>query len=306
MGLPTVIKRFLASVLVLASVVSAHAYWQSRTQISIASPAGYIGPGDITTFSVWWGFRAYTLASAGTKSANICNALDAVCADINTLANGNFDIASATGGSLLCGSVGGTCTVKTLYDKTGNNLCTGSVACDITQATIGNRPTLVLSCLGSLPCLGWTSGQSLQSLGVTSGINQPYSGYGVAQRTGSTSAFADVTGSGAFGAVQLGFGNAPDTAFIFSGNVATKSSVTDNTFHSVITVVNGASSILHVDGSSSTVNAGGGNIGTNDAWCMGNCGNGLDGQSTEAGWKAADITSSLSALNSNIHVYWGF
>ncbi len=310
MGLQAVRLRLLAAAVAICCMTApALSYWQSRDQITVGAPASYSGPGDVQAFSVWWGLRAYTLATAGTKSANICNSGDANCADINTLANGNFDVATATGAPLNCGGAGGTCTVKTLYDKTGNLLCTGSVACDITNSTIATRPTLVLNCLGTLPCLGLSSTQTLiTTTSLVSSMTQIYSVYGVGNRTGGTTSFSDITSNSGATNVQMGFGTSANTAAMYAGNVATKTSVADNSFHNIISIFNGVSSTLYADGSSSTVDAGTGATGTGK-FCItgiGCTGNGLTGQVVEAGWKNSDITSVLSALNSNVHSYWGF
>src|SRR5258706_14710917 len=137
---------------------------------------GYQGPGNVVTtgWIFWFGLRAFSAATAGTKAANICNSGDANCADVNTLANGNFDVATATGAPLNCGGAGGTCTIKTLYDKSGATNCT--TACDFTQATIASRPTLVFNCINTtLPCIRWGgSTGSMVTPNLTSIFFQPY------------------------------------------------------------------------------------------------------------------------------------
>jgi hypothetical protein len=61
-----------------------------------ASGGGYVGPGDIVSFTAWWGFRAYSAARAGTKAIRIVRASDSAQSDINSLANGSLDAATAT------------------------------------------------------------------------------------------------------------------------------------------------------------------------------------------------------------------
>lgn len=271
-------------------------------------PPSYSGPGDIASGALaWWGLRAYSLATAGTKAANVCNASDANCADVNTLANGDFDVSTAQGAPLSCGGAGGTCTIKTLYDQSGSLACTGSVACSLTQATIASRPTLTFSCLGALPCMTWTSSQVMRSVtnpGWSSSHAQPFSGSAVGERTGSFTSFADIVAPSDT-QVQLGFANSANSALLYAGSIATATAA-DSAWHALQGLWSGASSVISVDGSASTVNAGTTGLTGAQQPCMGSCNNGLTGKSTEAGVWASDISSSFVALSSNQHSYWGF
>lgn len=267
---------------------------------------GYTGPGDVVSGAVaWWGLRAYSTAAAGAKAANICNSLDAACADINSLSNGNFDTTTAQGSPLNCGSTGGVCTVKTLYDQTGANKCNSNTSpCDLTQSTIALRPVLTFSCSGSLPCMTWTITQTIKSATGISAAAQPISISAVSERTGSTTSFSDITSGDPSGGTQFGFASTTNTALLYGGSVATKSSVNDNAIHAMQGLLNGASSVIYVDGSSSNVSAG--TNAPSSSFCMGNCNNGLAGISMEAGWWSGDKSASFSSMNSNQHSYWGF
>lgn len=277
----------------------------------VISSSSFSGILDIVpTATVGWGLRAPSAAYAVLqgKLANICTPSDAVCADVNSDTSGNFNLAGTP--SLTCNNSGSICTIKTLYDLSGHTNCQ-SAACDISQTTIALRPTLVVpgaanGCTTTSNfCMAWTTSQVLlnSNLGLTAPISQPYSASAVGIRTSGTT-FADLTSSGTPGTVQLGFGNSASTAFIFAGSVATKTTVPDNAYHALNTVFNGASSVIAADGSSSTVSAGTNAI--SSIFCMGTCNNGLTGKSVEAWWFPSDITSSITALNSNMHTYWGF
>jgi hypothetical protein len=120
---------------------------------------GYIGPGNvIASAKTWYGLRAYSSATRGNALVNACNSTggtDVGCGDL---------FSDATTGALVAATIGGitcpgaNCTIKTWYDQTAGGNCTGS--CNLTQATVINRPSLVASCIGSLPCARFVAGNS--------------------------------------------------------------------------------------------------------------------------------------------------
>lgn len=133
---------------------------------SVAIPA-YTGPGDITSYTVWYGFRAYNAAKA-TANANVADLIrvsDNATCTLKLKTNGDADVATGT----ICN--GNTQTVTTwigastamvtkLYDQTAGNAC-GGASCDLTDGGVaGRRPTFVLNCNGSLPCMRSPGGGS--------------------------------------------------------------------------------------------------------------------------------------------------
>ena len=138
-----------------------------------ATPAGYSGPGDVVTGAVaWYGLRAYNAASLGNAAVNVCNStggVDVLCQDFLT---------NATTGALVIATIGGVscgvapCTIKIWYDQSGFLNCS-SAACNITQATIADRYTLVLNCLGTLPCAQGAGAETGSSASITTGFGQP-------------------------------------------------------------------------------------------------------------------------------------
>src|SRR6266436_5012205 len=134
-------KRLLTALLLLVPVPAAAQSMMTGVDRADAG-ATYVGPGNVISGAVtFWGLRAYSAsyASGLGKIANICTPLDAVCADVSSDVNGNFNLAAV--GSLTCNNSVSICTVKTFYDQVGT-ACSGP--CDMTQATIANRPTLVV------------------------------------------------------------------------------------------------------------------------------------------------------------------
>lgn len=291
----------LAVLVLLLTFLVAPAWAQvTMTGAGKGSPASYIGPGDISSGAyAWWGLRAYSAATAGTKAANVCDtATGSTCSDVNTLANGAFDAATAAALSQCATS----CSIKTLYDQTNGNNCSSST-CDLTQAAAANRPVLTFNCIGTQPCMTWTSGMSLRSASNATSASQPISISAVGKRTGSFTSYADLTSSSAGGVIQVGFSDTANTALGYAGTVGT-ASATDSTTHAISVLANGASSKINVDGSSSSVSIGASGI--SGVFCMGNCNNGLAGISVEAGWWTSDNSSSFGTLSTNAHSFWGF
>jgi hypothetical protein len=291
----------------LCTAAPASAFWQSRDSNynkSVASSA-YSGPGDIVSATMWYGLRAYSSAKVGTKIANICNAADANCADINSLSNGDFDAATAQGSPLNCGGVGGTCTIKTLYDQSGALACTGSTACDVTQATILSRPTISFSCLGSKVCAVFVAASSMV-LKKTSSVptfSQPFSFSIVAVRTGTVTSYNEILVSSGGGPE---FGNSANQLGAYFGAHANVSAA-DSTWHAEGALANGASSAFYIDGTNHAVSAGSTGFGTTINIGLSSGGAlGLDGKFEEGGFWSSDISANFSALNSNQHTYWGF
>ena len=256
--------------------------------------AAYTGPGDVTTFSQWYGIRAYSAAKRGTAAINVCNStggVDVGCADLSTDAT-TGKLVSATVSAITC--PGTNCTIKTFYDQTGGGG-------DCTQATVASRATLpATGGPGSNPTASFNGSQNY-TCGTTTGT-QPVSLSAVADRTGNTSAFNSVISFGF--TVDLLFNNSTNSVGEYAGSVLA-TAATDGSFHAVQALANGASSSIYVDGSSTAGNAGTTSPSTNTRF-----GTGVGGSCTcnivEGGTIASDKSANFAALNSNQHSFWGF
>lgn len=306
-GLP-VMRRlgiFLTSMLLLTPTSSVSQGWLPRAG---TLPVTFQGPGDVlgTGWVLWFGLRAFSAATVGTKAANICNSGDATCADVNTLTNGNFDVTTATGAPLNCGGAGGTCTIKTLYDKSGTLSCT--TACDLTQATIANRPTLVFNCINTtLPCIRWSGsgvGAALVSPGLAAIMNQPFSISFVFKNTAG--ALTDYITAG--GHATIFMEHAANAPAIYAGSFGDFTAA-GSVFHSVqVTYNNGTpANTANVDGTLSSPNPGGNSIAPTDQFSFGYNGNGGPVADTgELGWNSAAFSGSdQTNLCHNQRLYWG-
>lgn len=312
-------KRFLFAVVAFCiSIGGAHAYWQSRQQISAGGP--YAGPGDIATTNIraWWGLRGYSAAVAapGTQPAiNICDtATGAICTDIVILSNGNLDVATATTfAAANCTS--SQCPIATMYDQSGANQCnTLASPCDVTQATNVSRPLLILNCQGSLPCLRNSGSRRLTSATNHAVINQPYSWVWAAKRTASFTTLQYICCTNGGNSPRAGYSALADTVFeeysSGGGGTTFTATATDNNFHAVQNLFNAASSHINVDGVTTN-----GSITTSTGWgaaaytipardSFGSAA--LLGDFLEFGVWGQDNTVDEAAIDSNIRTYWGF
>ncbi len=126
----------------------------------------YVGPGDVVSgAAAWWGLRAYSSATTGSKAVRLRASGDNAESDFVTLSIGSLDVASISAFLTLHG---GSLFVVTLYDQTGNGL-------DVTQATSARQPAFTLSGLGSLPVISVLAAND-QGLGATTGLGNavPY------------------------------------------------------------------------------------------------------------------------------------
>jgi hypothetical protein len=258
------------------------------------SGTSYVGPGDIVASTLpWYGMRAYSLAAIGTRMVRICNAGEANCADIVSLSNGDFDVATAQGAPLNCGGSGGTCTIKYFYDQNITNACGGT--CDI-MTIVGSSPTLTFNAIGTKAGVTWGGSTWSSTNNLSSALTQPLSFSVVAKGTGGA-----ILGSAGYSAgVTLGGGSAT----IYSG-ASLGTAASDTTFHAVNGLFNSASSSIRVDGTTVTGDAGTRGVaeinlsGSDSTWQFA-------GVWLESAYLAGDASASFAALESNQRAYWGF
>lgn len=304
--------------LILAGLsLACPALGQDAMMIGAGSPSkvgagAYQGPGDVISGALMWaGLRAYSLAKAGNRAANVCNAGDANCADVNTLANGKFDVATAQGAPLNCGGTGGTCTIKILYDQTGNLNCSPSAACDLSNSTAANRPTLAFNCVGTTnPCMIFNgTTQLLETNGLGFTTTQPLTISGAAKYTNpGTQGPLVSTSNGATPSIGFDASGTPATAWAYAGTLLSESA-SDNAWHALQGVFNGTSSDINVDGTpcASSCNTGTG-VPAGSSIVLGNgFSEFMQGDATEVGiWGSNFSSGQSSSMSSNQHSFWGF
>ena len=289
--------------------------FQSRAAIDASSV--YVGPGDINgTAFAFWSTRCITNAYSG----NVMDVTDSATGNtLGTRLQCSSGVVSALVSGSACTFVTGNacstlattcataCNVRTLYDQSGQTNCT--TACDATQATNASRATLTQNCQNGKICLTHAA-QIFLTPALSANSAQPLTGTLVADRTGATASFKAAMG-GSNANIQFGFANAINTAWLTTDAATTNLTATasDNAVHAIQTLLNGASSQLAIDGSTTTGAAGANGMATGGGNLMGVGGcpcNAFTGQWFEGGWWSGDKSANYATLNSNQHSYWNF
>lgn len=252
---------------------------------------GYVGPGDVDThFTHWWGLRAFSAATCGTKAVNIRRASDSTTTDINSLStNGNLDAASI---ATFCAST--TCTIVTAYDKVG--------AADVNnQATTAREPTVTANCVNTtLTCATFVAGKLLQSTASITTANGSVS-YFAAKQTATNGGNRDVMSGQALFNYSAGFGTSDHPDCLAGGSGEITGAVSIGTWARVLCTQNGASSAMLENGSSTSGSLATG-TGTQSAFIASSF---FVGTWVESGINSTTMGATLATLDGNISAYWG-
>lgn len=288
--------RVLALLLTLCCAASAQVPTTGAGAGSAYTAPSYIGPGDVVSgATAFWGLRAYNgaYASAQSKLANICTPLDAVCADVSSNSSGNFNLSAV--GSLTCNNSTSICTVKTLYDQTGNGN-------DLTEATIASRPVLTVNCLNtSLPCMTFTPTQHLETSALS--VSTSYTITGVGEATSGSFPTFFSSNSGGAALVYLGA-----TAKFYCYNNLLSQTQAQGTFHTIAGVCDdvGGTAQFSIDGNIVTGSLAFAALSGTTALGDDTQGDPLTGSIAEAGIWASEFNSTqIGNMNSNQNTYWG-
>lgn len=280
------------------------AFMKLATSPSAVIAPSYSGPGNVVSGAFYWvGLRAYTsaIAAAGTqKIVNVRRTSDSHTCDVLVASNGGLANTAncSTGGDngqtapSFCTST--TCFAVTLYDQSGNGL-------DFTQATTANQPQILFTgCTsGSLPCLSFTSSQSLIAANQA-GVTYPGSVELVSNRTGDFSSFDNAFFNNI---ATLTYWNTANSIKFRLATGDVNMAATDNAWHCIQGVGSATVAATSLDGVYNLV----GNGGTSGPTVTPDIGN-FTGMIVEAGeWNTTAFTSAnTTSMNSNIHTYWGF
>jgi hypothetical protein len=263
------------------------------------SVAPYVGPGDIVSgATAWWGLRAYSAATAGTKAINIRASGDNATADINTLTNGNLDVVTV---SSFLTTHGGTAFLTKMYDQTGGGN-------DVAQATAANQPSLVLSGLGSLPIIDATGGVWLDAVTFPGPTAQQYTWSLVFLSVNDSAqhvVLGDASGE-SIGIYPAGSGG----GFYASINNTNNIAATDGTWYAYQVLGNGVSGNINQNGTSHVDNYGASAWAAQAHYFNYSPANSIlagQMQGTEAGfWPSGFSTVQMSNMAANQQNYWGF
>jgi hypothetical protein len=263
-----------------------------------AAVVGYQGPGDVTTFSNWWGLRAYSAATCGNPCIDVVDNVGANLATINSTAAGDLD--ATTLNAYISGHNNPTLITK-VYDQIGGK--------HLSQATVGDMPLINTAPPVITKPFSMNFSNLVQFLkAVAPGtIAQPYSLMTVANRASFTNFSAAISSSTNF--ICLGWENAANTVFVQAGGANQDVTVADTVWHTLLaTITNATTGTLYVNGSSNSITPGGTTAFGAGDWYSGTDGGsgGFVGNIVEIGLVASAADSAASSLSTNQKTYWGF
>lgn len=260
---------------------------------------GFTGQGDVQTYTVWIGLRAYNAAYATALGAavDICTAADALCTTIHVTSAGILSASDIT--TSTCTT---TCTIKKWYDQTGNGH-------HYTQLTIANRAVFSTGsgCTNTaLPCSTFTLSGSTSYAG-TGNItqSQPLQAVWVASRTGDFTTQQNVFESASNG-VQFTYAGSTNAVLNYAGSCCTNATASDSAQHVIQMLANGGSSATVVDATSTGLTAGGNGLSAEVlSLSGGSSAKFATMKFLEGGLIPANGTSNNTATCHNAFLYWG-
>jgi hypothetical protein len=274
-----------------------------------SAPAGYVGPGDITSGAIafYSAGRAYNAAYA-TGQNPLADLVDtATGVSTCTLNVGTNGFANLTATVCVGNTVSVTtfctvthpagCSITKLYDQTG-------AGNHVVQATLANMPGLTFNAQNGLPCAAGTGTAAIRL--VTAGnITQaaPFTETEVVERTGSFTTLQRIRTNGA-NTNALSFSASTNTISSALGGTPVTLTAADSAFHALLSVVSATAPLFAVDSSANTSTSASGTTGlSSNEYIMGRNTSTqglLSGFLCEAGIWPADLNSSFQAMLANM------
>jgi hypothetical protein len=235
--------RILAAVLLGAAAVAAAAPASARMHAPYRGhrilPANAAPLDGFTTPSGAYSFRKLTSAYAG-PAIRLRRASDNLELDINFLGCTGFTGCPWDSAAALAHCAATTCFIRTWYAQAGT--------LDLVQTTPASQPSLIFNCNGALPCIQTTAGTFLASAATPTP-----SGVVSISAVGNRSA-----GTGLCAFRQNGNANrvsatpAVANQWQLAGTGSLAPTANDNVWHAVQGVINGAASVISIDGTETT------------------------------------------------------
>ena len=202
------------------------------------SPPHYSLDG-LPTVTGAYSLRRLLTSYSTNKLIRLRRASDSTESDIGFLSNGFIDTPTA---STFCNAT--TCFVRTWYDQSGGGR-------DLVQLTTASQPAFAFNCLGSKPCFQTTTTQSVATAANVTPASGLVSFNSVANRAAGT---AQCTLMRENGANNRWFTSASILFWSITGGTSGSfgGGATDAAWHSGNSVVNGASSVVGIDGTDTT------------------------------------------------------
>lgn len=253
---------------------------------------GYTGPGDLQSgASAWWGLRAYSNATTTASAVDVFGLSTTTTFTFVTKADGTLELSAGGAAAFLAANVGNMLVTK-LYDQTGNgHHMIGSG---------GSGPAFTINGLGSLSVITFVSSKVLTATGFA--VAQPYTVAGAFKTTTSANVQALLTDS--TGAQFLL--NTTPALRLKSNTSLDGGTTTSGTWFALQGQGNGASSVVSVNGSDTSGNAGTNGYSAGHSITIGGddfSENFVGAFGEEGIWPSA---FGSSAMSSNIRTFWGF
>lgn len=216
--------------------------------------ATYVGPGDIVSGATAWyscarAYNAAYAAGGANKLCNLRNTSTSETCDELVQPSGLFGAMASCSGSSnglpLATFCATGCAVTEMYDQTGNGR-------PLLQATAANQPALSLLALGTFPAA--TTSASAMGM-ASSGTIGPAAGavtfevVGLRSSTANSPLFLRENGGSPGNQIRP---SSSTNTWLTGATASITATAADATWHSGIGVINGASSFLSVDGTSTT------------------------------------------------------
>jgi hypothetical protein len=293
-------RRILALLLFAALTAPASARMHAPYRGHRILPAGALldGGGSFSTAVTGaYSFRKLRSAYAG-PAIRLRRASDNAELDINFLGCTGFTGCPWDEAAALAHCVSTTCFLRTWYDQSG-------LAKDIGNPTGGTQPALIFNCNGTLPCARAVGAQSLFTVATYTSA-APVSLSSVGKRAVNGGGNAECRWINANGAAGNRLGTFAAPWYLSgTGSLAAVPTPSDGAWHAQQGVINGASSVINVDGTETTgavtlvATAGAVTISGNTA--------GTTCEFAEAiAWDAyAVLPAERAALRNNQKSYWG-
>lgn len=216
---------------------------------------GYTGPGDVVSgASAWWGLRCYNNAYNGNLADITNSATGSTTGTRLQCSTGNVITALVSGSACTfvtgnaCSSLATTCAtacnVRELYDQSGNTN-------HLVQSGNSARPAFTQNCLNTtLPCMTFTTASNLSDSTAMS-VAQPNTISMVIDRTAA--AFTDYLTANGDNTGMIAPSSA-NTIELYNAASGASSGVTvsDNAWHAIQGIANGAGSSIQVDATPNT------------------------------------------------------
>lgn len=216
-----------------------------------AVAAGFTGPGDITTFTVFYSMGCYKNGYTG-KAFQLFRDSDSATMDVSCNGSG---LANQSSTAMATWCSGTTCRAIKLY----NQVAVGT--CDLTTTISGTGANPInVSGLNSQPDVNFPLGNVTLNSSCSPSNSTPSTAYVVSNSNSAVSGFQNVFGDTGAN-IYLGYDNATTMLSAETSGSSVSQTVTGNVWLVSVAVMNAGSSSLTVNGSAAS-----GNDGTARSW----------------------------------------